>query len=179
MISASMASLKGPRHGGANMANLDMMKEIIDEIGLDATDEEIKEIIEKILNKKFYDKTGLIYGLGHAIYTLSDPRCLILKDEAKKLAKEKNNEKKFDFYARFEAIAIKMLEEKTGKKVCANVDYYSGLIYEMLDIPRDLFIPIFAAARVVGWLAHDVEYLLYSDKIIRPATRYVGDKIDD
>jgi len=175
MISASMASLKGPRHGGANMAVQDMMKEVISDISLDASDDEIKDIISKILNKEYFDKTGLVYGLGHAIYTISDPRCLILKEEAKKLAKEKGLSKKFEFYSRFEKLGLEMLEKKSGKKVCANVDYYSGFIYEMLGIPRDLFIPIFAAARVVGWISHDVEYLLYSDKIIRPATRYVGD----
>ena len=179
MISASMASLKGPRHGGANMAVQDMIREVIEDISLDATDDEIRSVIEKILNKEYYDKSGLVYGLGHAIYTLSDPRCAILKEEARKLSIEKNNEKKFEFYTRFEKIGLEMLEAKSGKKSCANVDFYSGLIYEMLGIPRDLFIPIFAAARVVGWIAHDVEYLLYSDKIIRPATRYVGDTIDE
>jgi len=173
MISASMASLKGPRHGGANMANLDMMNEVINEIGLDATDDEINKIIEKILNKKFFDQTGLIYGIGHAIYSLSDPRCELLRGEAEALAKEKNL-KKFEFYYRFEKLALKALKEKKGMDCCANVDFYSGLIYEMLGIPRDLFIPIFAAARIVGWISHDIENLLYCNKIVRPATKYVG-----
>lgn len=175
MISASMASLKGPRHGGANMANLDMMNAVINEIGLDATDDEINKVIEKILNKKFFDQTGLIYGIGHAIYSLSDPRCELLRGEAEALAKEKNP-KKFEFYYRFEKLALKALKEKKGMDCCANVDFYSGLIYEMLDIPRDLFIPIFAAARIVGWISHDIENLLYCNKIVRPATKYVGNE---
>ena len=175
MLAASMTSLKGPRHGGANMAVLDMMSAVIDEIGIDATDDEMELIINKILDKEFYDNTGLVYGVGHAIYTLSDPRAEILKAEAEKLSKAKAKDyKKFLYYSRFETIARRVLEERKGSKYCVNVDFYSGLIYEMLNIPRDLFIPIFAAARVVGWLAHDIENLLYCNKIVRPATKYVG-----
>ena len=175
MLSASMASLKGPRHGGANMAVLDMMKNVISDIGLDATDEQIVSVINKILDKKYNDNSGLIYGIGHAIYTLSDPRAVLLREKAEKLSKEKDP-KKFEFYHRFETLAVKTLEERKGMKCCCNVDFYSGLIYEMLDIPRDLFIPIFAAARLVGWISHDIENLLYSNKIVRPATKYVGKK---
>ncbi len=175
MLSASMASLKGPRHGGANMAVLDMMKNVISDIGLDATDEQIVSVINKILDKKYNDNSGLIYGIGHAIYTLSDPRAVLLREKAEKLSKEKDP-KKFEFYRRFETLAVKTLEERKGMKCCCNVDFYSGLIYEMLDIPRDLFIPIFAAARLVGWISHDIENLLYSNKIVRPATKYVGKK---
>ncbi len=177
MLVASLASLKGPRHGGANMAVLDMMQNVISDIGLNATDEEIKEVIIKILDKKYNDYSGLVYGIGHAIYTLSDPRAELLRDKAEKLSQEKNP-KKFEFYHRFEKIAVKTLEERKGIKCCCNVDFYSGLIYEMLDIPRDLFIPIFAAARLVGWISHDIENLLYSNKIVRPATKYVGKKQD-
>lgn len=178
IIAASMASLKGPLHGGANMAVLDMMQTVIDDIGLDASDEEIDMIISKLLNKDYFDKTGLIYGIGHAVYTLSDPRCELLREEAHQLSLAKNPDK-FKFYRRFEKLALKALEKKKGFKCCANVDFYSGLIYEMLNVPRDLFIPIFAVARVVGWLAHDMESLLYSNKIIRPATKYVGTKEDE
>ena len=177
MITASLSSLKGPRHGGANMAVQDMMATIIDDIGLDATDDQIRDILKKIIAKEYFDKTGLIYGLGHAIYTLSDPRCEILRAEAKKLAKEKGIEKKYEFYLKVERIGLELLEAKTGKKCCANVDYYSGLIYDSLNIPRDLFIPIFACARIVGWVAHDIETLLYCNKIVRPATKYVGEEI--
>jgi len=177
MLSASLAALKGPRHGGANMAVQDMMAMIISEIGVDATDDEINKIIDRIMKKDYFDKSGLIYGLGHAIYTISDPRCEILREEAKKLSIDKNSPK-FEFYQRFEKLAIKKLEAKTGSKCCANVDFYSGLIYELLNIPRDLFIPIFAAARLVGWISHDIENLLYCNKIVRPATKYVGFKED-
>ena len=177
MLAASLAALKGPRHGGANMAVQDMMSEIINDIGVDATDDEINNVIDKLLSKNYFDKSGLIYGLGHAIYTLSDPRCEILREEARKLSLDKKSPK-FDFYNRFEKLAIKKLEAKIGSKCCANVDFYSGLIYELLNIPRDLFIPIFAAARLVGWISHDIENLLYCNKIVRPATKYVGFKED-
>lgn len=173
MIAASMSSLKGPRHGGANMAVLDMMDTVIKDIGLNATDEEINEVIDKILNKNYFDNSGLIYGIGHAIYTLSDPRCELLRETAHELSIEKNP-KKFNFYQRFERLAVSALKKKKGTECCSNVDFYSGLIYEMLDIPRDLFIPIFAAARVVGWISHDIENLMYCNKIVRPATKYVG-----
>ena len=175
MVAASMCSLKGPRHGGANMAVLDMMTEVEKEIGLNPKDEELNTIIQRLLNKDFFDHSGLIYGVGHAIYTMSDPRAELLRDVAYKLTLEKHSEK-FELYQRFERLAVKALEEKTGKAACVNVDFYSGLIYEMLNIPRDLFIPLFSVARVVGWVSHDIENLLYSNKIVRPATKYVGDK---
>ena len=175
MVAASMCSLKGPRHGGANMAVLDMMTEVEKEIGLNPKDEELNTIIQRLLNKDFFDHSGLIYGVGHAIYTMSDPRAELLRDVAYKLTSEKHSEK-FELYQRFERLAVKALEEKTGKAACVNVDFYSGLIYEMLNIPRDLFIPLFSVARVVGWVSHDIENLLYSNKIVRPATKYVGDK---
>ena len=136
------------------------------------------EVINKILDRNYNDNSGLIYGIGHAIYTLSDPRADLLREKAEKLSATKNP-KKFEFYSRFEKLAIKVLQERKGMVCCANVDYYSGLIYEMLNIPRDLFIPIFAAARLVGWISHDIENLLYSNKIVRPATKYVGKKFDN
>ncbi len=173
MLAASLAALKGPRHGGANMAVQDMMSEIIKDVGENPTDDELNDIIDRILKKDYFDNSGLIYGVGHAIYTISDPRCEILRTEAEKLSNDKKSPK-FALYKRFEKLATKKLEEKTGKKCCANVDFYSGLIYELLDIPRDLFIPIFAAARLVGWISHDIENLLYCNKIVRPATKYVG-----
>ena len=173
MVTASMASLKGPRHGGANVAAAEMMKQVIAEIGTDATDDQIKDMINKLLDKQFFDRSGLIYGIGHAVYTLSDPRCDILRATAGKIAENKAPEK-FEFYTRFEKLAIETLKAKLNRPCCANVDFYSGFIYEMLGIPKELFIPIFATARLVGWLAHDMETLLYCNKIIRPATRYVG-----
>ena len=129
MIASSMLALKGPRHGGANLSCLDMMRSVIDEVGLYPSDSEIDNIVNRLLNKDFYDKSGLIYGIGHAVYTKSDPRCLLLKEKARELGREKNNDK-FNFYERFEAIAIKTLSERLGKVTCANLDFYSGLIYE-------------------------------------------------
>lgn len=173
-IAAALGSLKGPRHGGANMAVLDMMSDVIKDIGLNATDEEIRGIITRILNKDYYDKTGLIYGIGHAIYTKSDPRCELLKKKCQELSKEKDP-KLFEFYERFANIAVEMLSAKKNSVCCCNVDYYSGLTYHFLQIPRDLFIPIFAAARTVGWVAHNIESSINGNKIVRPATKYVGD----
>ncbi len=174
-IAAGICSLKGPRHGGANQAVLDMMNYIISDISLDATDKEIEDVVNKLLNKEYYDKKGLIYGIGHAVYTKSDPRCVLLKSKCKELS-DKCNDKRYDFYQRFERIAIQTLQNRKGADYCANVDYYSGLTYSLLNIPRDLFIPIFATARVVGWVAHIIENKLYCNKIIRPATQYVGSK---
>lgn len=172
-ISAGICSLKGPRHGGANQAVIDMMNFIINDISLDATDDEIYSVVCKLLDKEYYDKKGLIYGIGHAIYTMSDPRCVLLKKKCSELS-SKLSDKKFSFYEKFERIAISELEKRKGTAYCANVDYYSGLTYSLLNIPRDLFIPIFATARTVGWVAHIIETKLYCNKIIRPATKYVG-----
>ncbi len=176
-ISGSLGSLKGPRHGGANSQVEDMMETIINDISFDATDEEITKIINKILDKKYFDNSGLIYGIGHAIYSLSDPRAILLKEKCRELSKMKNQEKAFSFYERLEQIAINELKKRKGEgfNCCANVDFYSGLTYKLLNIPRDLFTPIFATARVVGWLAHNIEHKLSCNKIIRPATKYVGE----
>lgn len=176
-LAASLGSLKGPRHGGANMAVLDMMNLIINDVGMDATDEELENIIGKILSKNYYDNSGLIYGIGHAIYTMSDPRCVLLKAKCQELSQnDDNNIKLFEFYNRFENLAIEILGEKKNMVCCANVDYYSGLTYQFLKIPRDLFIPIFAAARMSGWMAHNIESSVNGNKIVRPATKYVGGK---
>ncbi len=172
-ITAALGSLKGPRHGGANQAVLDMMDHIISDIGIKATDEEINNVLEKILSKNYFDNSGLIYGIGHAIYTNNDPRCVLLKAKVRELSKETNPDL-FNFYDRFENLAIKALVSKKGGVACANVDYYSGLTYQFLNISRDLFIPIFACARLVGWISHIIEDRLYCNKIIRPATKFVG-----
>lgn len=171
----SLGSLKGPRHGGANLAVKHMMEAVLSEIRTDASDEQIREIVRKILKKDFYDRSGLIYGIGHAVYTLSDPREIILKEKARELAKIKGYEDKFSFYDRFERIAKEELTALKGKACCTNIDFYSGLVYEMLGISSDLYTPIFACGRMIGWLAHNVENKLYCDKIIRPAGKYVGD----
>ena len=174
---ASLGSLKGPRHGGANRAVREMMHQVIKEIGLDAKENEMREIANKLLDHGFYDNKGLIYGIGHPVYTKSDPRADLLKTKCEELAKMNGDDKKFDFYSRFEKIAIEELKKRKGStfNCCANIDFYSGLTYEILNINEDLFIPIFACSRMVGWLAHNIENKLYCDKIIRPAGKYVGE----
>lgn len=178
-MASSVGALKGPRHGGANIRVSLMMENIIDAIGLKATDTQIKNIIKKIVNKQFKDNPeGLVYGFGHAVYTLSDPRAEIMRHYCGNLAKEKGMEDIFHFYNRFERIAVKELTEKTGMDICSNVDYYSGFAYHMLGIPRDLYTPLFVISRMVGWLAHNIEHKLYDNRIVRPAAKYVGDLMD-
>ncbi|MBQ9841427.1 MAG: citrate synthase [Erysipelotrichaceae bacterium] len=174
-FSASVGSLKGPRHGGANIANKNMMKAIIDEIGIDASIEDMRNIAHRLLDKDFYDQKGLIYGMGHAVYTLSDPRSVILKQQAQLLAKEKNMEKEFLFYSQFEQVAKEVIYQRKNVHVCSNVDFYSGFVYEMMNIPEDLYSPLFVASRSVGWLAHNIENKLYCNRIVRPAGKYVGE----
>ena len=175
-ISASIGSLKGPRHGGANLKVMDMFRDMKENI-VDREDEsEIEAYLLKILNKEAFDSSGLIYGMGHAVYTLSDPREVILKTFAKRLALEKDLSKEFLFYERVELIAQRLIMErhKVNKNICANVDFYSGFVYQMLGIPEELFTPIFAIARTPGWCAHRLEELLNGNRIIRPAYKYVG-----
>ena len=175
-ISASIGSLKGPRHGGANLKVMDMFRDMKENI-VDREDEsEIEAYLLKILNKEAFDGSGLIYGMGHAVYTLSDPREVILKTFAKRLALEKDLSKEFLFYERVELIAqiLIMEKHKVNKNICANVDFYSGFVYQMLGIPEELFTPIFAIARTPGWCAHRLEELLNGNRIIRPAYKYVG-----
>lgn len=170
---ASIGSLKGPRHGGANIMCRNMMKSIISEIGLNASDDIMLDYIYRLLNKEFFDMSGLIYGFGHAVYTLSDPRCEILKTEVSSLAKEKDRLEEYDFYKRFEKNVKEYFVKYKNRQICANVDYYSGFVYDMLDIPEDLFTPLFVQSRSVGWLAHNIEHKLYCDRIIRPAGKFI------
>ena len=179
-IAASIGSLKGPRHGGANLKVQNMFEDIEANVK-DWTDEkEVEAYLRKILNKEAFDHTGLIYGMGHAVYTLSDPREVILKRFAKDLAQEKGMMKEFKLYDKVESIAGKLIMEhrKLFKNVCANVDFYSGFVYTMLGIPEELFTPIFAIARMPGWSAHRLEELISANKIIRPAYKYVGHHTD-
>ena len=177
-FAGAIGSLKGPKHGGANLAVMKQMQLVIDEIGLNASDEQIKQVIDKILSKQFNDNSGLIYGIGHAVYTLSDPRCIILKQQCKDLAVEKGREAEYDFYHRFEQLATAEIKKRKNINVCANVDFYSGLIYDMLCIPTELYTLMFVVGRTVGWLAHNIENKLYSGRIIRPAAKYVGETYD-
>lgn len=173
---ASIGSLKGPRHGGANLKVQNMFADIKSHIQNWDDEEEVSAYIQKILNKEAFDGTGLVYGMGHAVYTLSDPREVILKKFAADLAKEKGREEEFALYERVERLAGTLIMEKRRlfKNVCANVDFYSGLVYSMLGIPEELFTPIFAIARMPGWSAHRLEELINASKIIRPAYKYVG-----
>ena len=175
-IAASIASLKGPKHGGANLKVQKMFADI-EAHCKDWTDKkEVCEYLEKILDKQAFDGTGLIYGMGHAVYTNSDPRAVILKEFAKSLSEEKNMQKEFALYELIEQEAGKLIMQKRQmfKPVCANVDFYSGFVYTMLGIPDELFTPIFAIARISGWCSHRLEELVNAGKIIRPAYKYVG-----
>ena len=173
---ASIASLKGPRHGGANLKAHRMFADIKENIKDWEDEAEIESYLKKILNKEVFDHMGLIYGMGHAVYTLSDPREVILKSFAEKLAQEKGMEKEFAMYDRVERIAKELIprQRQMFKDVCANVDFYSGFVYSMLGIPEELFTPFFAIARMPGWSAHRLEELINKGKIIRPAYKYVG-----
>lgn len=179
-VAASIGSLKGPRHGGANLKVQNMFADIKANVQDWTNEEEITEYLKKILNKQAFDRTGLIYGMGHAVYTLSDPREVILKSFAKQLAEEKGRMDEFALYERVERIAGKVIMEqrKLFKNVCANVDFYSGFVYNMLGIPDELFTPIFAISRMSGWSAHRLEELMNTSKIIRPAYKYVGHHTD-
>lgn len=175
-IAAALCSLKGPRHGGANLMVMKMMDDIRAHVKDYKDDEEIEYYLAKILNKETFDHKGLIYGMGHAVYTLSDPRAVILKEYARSLSEEKGLTDEFAFYARVERIASELLtsRKKLHKPICCNVDFYSGFVYSMLGIPKQLYTPIFAISRIAGWSAHRIEELVNEGKIIRPAYKYVG-----
>ncbi|MFV0380783.1 MAG: citrate synthase [Breznakia sp.] len=174
-FAGAIGSLKGAKHGGANVKVVEMMHAVIDKIGYSENEAVIANIIQKILDKQFYDNSGLLYGMGHAVYTKSDPRSKQLAKVAKVLAKEKGLTKEFAFYERFEQLASDALYAHLGKRVSANIDFYSGFVYQMLGIPNALFTLVFACSRSVGWLAHNLEQKMYSRKIVRPATKYVGE----
>ena len=174
-MSGSIGSLKGPRHGGANIKVAEMMDAVLQEVGgYEADDSRIRQAVEKLFEGELYDRSGLVYGFGHAVYTISDPRADMLRDCCIAVAKEKDLMTELEFRMRFETIARQVMEEKKGKPLPANVDYYSGFAYGMLGIPRDLYTPLFMCSRTVGWLAHNIEHKLYDGRIMRPATKYVG-----
>lgn len=175
-VAASIASLKGPRHGGANLKVQQMFADIKEKVSDTKDDAQIESYLKKVLKGEAFDGSGLIYGMGHAVYTISDPRELILKSFAEKLAKEKGMEDEFLLHDSVERIAAELIMSRRHviKPVCANVDFYSGLIYTMLGIPEELFTPLFALSRIAGWSAHRLEELVNKEKIIRPAYKYVG-----
>ena len=175
-ISAAIGSLKGPRHGGANIKAHNMINEIYENVKNHNSDGEIYDYLKKIINKEAGDGSGLIYGMGHAIYTLSDPRAVLLREKAGEFVKGTDYEERFHLINRIEELSPQVFADVKGvkKPLCANVDMYSGLIYEMLKIPVDLFTPLFAVARVAGWSAHRIEEMTTAGRIIRPAYKSVA-----
>ncbi|MCK9478389.1 MAG: citrate/2-methylcitrate synthase [Firmicutes bacterium] len=176
-ISASIGSLKGSKHGGANNRVMAMMDEIKSNVKDWADKDEVAAYITKIINKQAGDKTGLIYGFGHAVYTISDPRTELLKTHAQKLAQQKGRTAEFELYSLIEQITPKLFAEikKQNKPLPANVDFYSGFVYNLLGIPQELYTPIFAMARIAGWCAHRIEEVISNNRILRPAYRSVAD----
>ncbi|MDR0536580.1 MAG: citrate/2-methylcitrate synthase [Tannerellaceae bacterium] len=175
-IAAGIGSLKGPLHGGANIQVVDMFNHLKDSISNWESIPEIDAYYMRMLNKEAYDKTGLIYGIGHAVYTISDPRAVLLKELARDLANEKERTKEFDFLELLEERAIECFSNFKGskKKVSSNIDFYSGFVYEMIGLPKEIYTPLFAMARIVGWTAHRIEELNFNSKrIIRPAYRNI------
>ena len=176
-IAAALGSLKGPRHGGANIKVIHMFADMKKQVKDWTSEEEVSAYLRALLRKEAFDKAGLIYGMGHAIYTISDPRAEILKEYAKKLSEAEGYTKEFELYDRIENIAKELITKNRDvkKPVCANVDLYSGFVYSVLKIPVELFTPMFAIARIAGWSAHRIEELINNGKIIRPAYKYVGE----
>lgn len=179
VISASIGSLKGPKHGGANKKVVEMMEYISETIGLNPTDDEIKDVIRKILKKEAFDKSGLIYGMGHAIYTSSDPRAILFKEKAYELAEDKDLLEVYYLFAKVEDLSKEVFKELKGENfvICANIDFYSGLIYIMMGIPTELFTPLFVAARIVGWCALRMEQIVCDNKIVRPAYKGIKGRV--
>ena len=177
-IAASLGSLKGPRHGGANIKVVEMIDNIKKNLNDYNDEEEIKEYLTKILRKEVFDGKGLIYGMGHAVYALSDPRAKVFKGWVEKLSKEKGLEKEYKLCALIEKVAPEVIakERKIYKGVSANVDFYSGFVYSMLGLPTELYTPLFAIARIAGWSAHRIEELLLNGKIIRPGYETVCER---
>jgi citrate synthase len=177
-VTSAIGSLKGPLHGGANLKVLDMMEDIKKNVRNWKDEAEVEEYLLKILKKETYDRTGIIYGIGHAVYTISDPRAILLKEKARDLAAESGRTDEFDLYSLVERITPdvfrKFKGEQTTKVVCINVDFYSGFVYSCIGIPKELYTPLFAMARISGWCAHRIEELTFSAKrIIRPAFKNV------
>ena len=175
-MAAALCSLKGPRHGGANLMVMQMMQNIRENLHDQEDDEELEAYLKKLLHGEAFDHKGLIYGMGHAVYSLSDPREVVFKGYVEQLAHEKGRDKDLALYAKIERMAPQLIaeERKIFKGVSPNVDFYSGFVYDMLGIPMELYTPLFAVARIMGWSAHRIEELLSANKIIRPAYKSLG-----
>jgi len=174
-VVASLASLKGPRHGGANIKVVQMLRDMMENLSDWNDDAEITAYLEKLLSKEAFDRSGLIYGMGHAVYSLSDPRAQIFRQFVEQLAQEKERYDEYKLYTKVEVLAPQVIGRirKIYKGVSANIDFYSGFVYSMLDIPEELFTPLFAVARIAGWSAHRLEEIVNNGKIIRPAYKSV------
>lgn len=179
-IAAALASLKGPKHGGANIKVTMMFEDMKNKLSDWEDEDAIRDYLRKLLHKEAFDRSGLIYGMGHAVYSVSDPRAAILKSSVKKLSEEKHMEKEYSLYSKIERLAPEVIakERRIYKGVSANIDFYSGFAYSMLQLPPELYTPIFAIARISGWSAHRIEELLVAGKIIRPAYRAVQEHRD-
>lgn len=173
-IAAALCSLKGPKHGGANMRVVNMIRDMKQSIDI-TNDDEIRDYLERLLDGKAFDGAGLIYGMGHAVYSISDPRAEIFKRYVRRMAEEKNRMPEYELYSKIADYAPEIIGKKRHiyKGVSANVDFYSGFVYDMLDIPPELYTPLFAIARIAGWSAHRIEELLNGNKIIRPAYKSI------
>ncbi|OQA00207.1 MAG: 2-methylcitrate synthase 1 [Planctomycetes bacterium ADurb.Bin401] len=177
-IAAAIGSLKGLKHGGANIQVIKMMDDIKQNVKNCESENQVADYLAKIVRKEAFDGTGLIYGLGHAVYTISDPRTALIRKQAARLAKEKDLEWEFDLYAMVERLAPGIFQKvkKSDKRVCPNVDFYSGFVYRMLGIPTELYTPLFAIARISGWCAHLIEETVSGGRIIRPAYKSVAEE---
>ena len=175
-MAAALASLKGPKHGGANIKVIRMFEDMKEKVRDWKDEDEVKAYLQALLDRKAFDKAGLIYGMGHAVYSLSDPRANILRSFVERLSREKGRTEEYELYSLVERLGPQIIagDRKIYKGVSANVDFYSGFVYHMLDLPLELYTPIFALARVAGWSAHRIEELINMGKIIRPAYQYVG-----
>ena len=179
-VAAALASLKGPKHGGANVKVFEMFEDMKENLRDWKDNDEITAYLEKLLDREAFDRKGLIYGMGHAVYTISDPRQILLKGAVKNLAHVEGFDNEFDLYERVEKLAPQVIGKKRRiyKGVASNVDFYSGLLYSMLDIPCELYTPLFATARIAGWSAHRLEELVNMGKIIRPAYMSISTEKD-
>ena len=174
-IAAAIGSLKGPKHGGANAKVVEMVEDFKNNLSNITDRDQVAKHIEKIFNKEAFDGSGLVYGMGHALYTMSDPRAVALKRKAEELAYATGNEDEFKLYNLIEELTPEIFTNRKGRSyICANVDLYSGFVYKCLNIPNELYTPLFAVARMAGWCAHRIEEIVYDGKIIRPAYKHVG-----
>jgi citrate synthase len=179
-MATAIGALKGHKHGGANLKVMDMIDDMKKYVTDKKSEKQIEDYLLRVLNKEANDGSGLIYGIGHAVYTISDPRAILLKNKAEELADSLGGEwtEEFEFYKRIEKVAPSVFDKfkHSSKSMCANVDFYSGLVYTMLNIPKELYTPIFAISRIAGWSAHRLEELAVNNRIMRPAYKNVGKK---